>query len=1275
MSGGKPLIPEYHRIFLVDASSKMNFDQTQPLCYRIIIEVVEKAPHSDEMRNSSVLMRAFVGSGDCHAIKLSKMKKTMRKKAIFAIPIVLLGLMMVTPAVTAQDGQGENAERQEKAYLGIRPGELSEQIQEVLDIEEDSGVVVQQVVDESPASKGGLQKFDILLKADGNKLESVADLRKVLSNKNPGSAISFVVLRDGDRKTVSLKLGSRTGRSSSTEESGDSGTNNQDGAGQEEQGQDEQKTDKQDAEEKEDRTDEELRNKMEKYLKKLRKNRSEDRKKKPGEPEDREGADPEELRKKMKEFLKQEKPERKKEGEDGGGDFGRSPKSFPGIDQMEDYLKDLEKNLRSFRKKLDDQFPEEPALENREEFRKFMKKWREWSQNQTREMEEMMKETLKQFKKLSQNLKDITPPEMPEDSNRSFEEMKKQLRKFWEQFRDDLSRKETEKLENLLQEQKEKESTRGEGKPETEDSKDESDEENEEAASGRPFLGIGLAQTQPDTGVKVGRVIPGTPAAEAGLETGDVIKKFGGDRIGGRQALVQSIRSRNPGDRVKLTVNRNGNEKQFTVTLTSRSEYQRNRQRPRRPGQKDEEEGEEPQNDRSGANKEQGDENDQNAVSSPQEATGHEMPDFKLKEAGSNDYHTLSDYRGQVVIIDVWRTWCGPCRKEIPHFVDLYNEYSDEGLTILGTSDEAEEKVKRFGEKKNVPYPLLLESSGDLPDVLQNVRAYPTTFIIDRKGVVREVVRGYRPKSFFRKKITPLLKEDGESAENDSSGAENDEASRGDANSESAGTENGEPYLGFSPEKNPDGNGLRIADVVSGTPADRAGLKKGDVIKALNGTKITSMKQARRVYGKISPGDQVKLLVERNGWKKEITLKAAARSDYENQKERDRENQNDQTENEDGSTENRENTRAEESNQSGEENEEGQSLSRRERILKQVKKKIKEKLGRDEIPPQILERAKKRLEQQGILPEKEEENDGDTDERESGTKEKQNEDAPESNNSSALNEGDGEEPFIGFKPENDPAGEGLLVTKVVEGSPADRSGLKKGDLVLSINGKRVRNRDEAYEVYQQLSPGDRVTFRVRRGNSEKKVSVNVGARKEFEEKKGDEEKEDDQSGASEPNEEKELSDAENTPFDQALRLAKMVKQGSGDREIHVALVDEDDNILFRYPVDPVEIAKWMEQNIEPIYRQIRRNNNGNVVGAVKKQVKKQVKKVVRNRIKKMAHRRGGWKIKKLKKLCQDHRKREEQIKDRLKNLRSRVKKLEKRMGQSDQNRKRGGESD
>lgn len=132
-------------------------------------------------------------------------------------------------------------------------------------------------------------------------------------------------------------------------------------------------------------------------------------------------------------------------------------------------------------------------------------------------------------------------------------------------------------------------------------------------------------------------------------------------------------------------------------------------------------------------------------------------PDFALSDIYGEE-RRLSDFKGKVVILDFWATWCPPCRAEIPHFIELENQYKKRGLEIIGIALDwnAERIMRPFVEQNGINYTVLLGRE-EISDLYGGIISIPTTFVIDREGNIRDKYIGYVDKDVFEKVIKELL--------------------------------------------------------------------------------------------------------------------------------------------------------------------------------------------------------------------------------------------------------------------------------------------------------------------------------------------------------------------------------------------------------------------------------------------------------------------------------------------------------------------------------------
>ncbi len=121
---------------------------------------------------------------------------------------------------------------------------------------------------------------------------------------------------------------------------------------------------------------------------------------------------------------------------------------------------------------------------------------------------------------------------------------------------------------------------------------------------------------------------------------------------------------------------------------------------------------------------------------------GTPAPDLTLTDLEGNEI-ILSSLKGKPVILDFWATWCPPCKKEIPHFIELRKTIKPEELAIIGISNEPAEIIKPFAEKNNINYTLVSMLDDELPEPFNNIISIPTTFFIDDQGVIQNVLTGY----------------------------------------------------------------------------------------------------------------------------------------------------------------------------------------------------------------------------------------------------------------------------------------------------------------------------------------------------------------------------------------------------------------------------------------------------------------------------------------------------------------------------------------------------
>jgi len=137
---------------------------------------------------------------------------------------------------------------------------------------------------------------------------------------------------------------------------------------------------------------------------------------------------------------------------------------------------------------------------------------------------------------------------------------------------------------------------------------------------------------------------------------------------------------------------------------------------------------------------------------------GSRLPEFSATDLNGRQISS-ADLRGKVVLIDIWATWCGPCKKEMPGYQRLADEYGARGFAVVGLKANMmadTEDPLSFAKRMGVHYPLVI-ATDDLLQKLGGLEGLPTTLLYDRQGILRKKVIGFEYTEVFESELKPLL--------------------------------------------------------------------------------------------------------------------------------------------------------------------------------------------------------------------------------------------------------------------------------------------------------------------------------------------------------------------------------------------------------------------------------------------------------------------------------------------------------------------------------------
>jgi peroxiredoxin len=220
----------------------------------------------------------------------------------------------------------------------------------------------------------------------------------------------------------------------------------------------------------------------------------------------------------------------------------------------------------------------------------------------------------------------------------------------------------------------------------------------------RGWLGVELAAAPEASGVRVRRVVRGSPAARAGLLPGDLIQRIDGAAVGEPRDVVQRVGALGAGHRLSVALRRGSSERLMAVVLDARPDDDGMMQ---------------------------------------MTFVGAPAPAFEaLQTVQGSTPPSLTALRGKVVVLEFWASWCAACRIMVPTINDWHARYSAQGVEVLAVTTDPVTLASRAAYELRIRYPVMSDQSGRTTEAY-GALALPTLFVLDKQGIVRDVMVGY----------------------------------------------------------------------------------------------------------------------------------------------------------------------------------------------------------------------------------------------------------------------------------------------------------------------------------------------------------------------------------------------------------------------------------------------------------------------------------------------------------------------------------------------------